>query len=393
MTKPMLKFKSSRLVVMAAVAAISLTACSSLFTAESRFDPVKLTSYEQTAQGSIVWSQSIGSSGDYGFAPIVVGEDVFAATPNGNVARLGLANGAVRWNTKVPTALSAGVGTDGQIVVVTTRDGRLIALDANNGNQLWETRTSTVSTTPPVVGANMVVVRNDDYRVQGFDRQSGELQWSYMRSSAPLALKTNTRMVVANNIVYASVPIGRLLALNIDNGRPIWDIRVGAAKGATDLDSVIDVVGLPVQLADNSYCTASYQGAVLCYYSGGAQSEPQLKWTRNFSTSVGLGAAQNTLYASGMHGEVTAFDGNSGEILWQDNVLRNRGLTTPVYFNNKVYVGDYEGYVHFYDHNSGELQGRMSVGDSREIRSELIATPYGVLVQTGSGRLVMLGAQ
>ena len=55
MTKPMLKFKSSRLVVMAAVAAISLTACSSLFTADSRFDPVKLTSYEQTAQGSIVW--------------------------------------------------------------------------------------------------------------------------------------------------------------------------------------------------------------------------------------------------------------------------------------------------------------------------------------------------
>ena len=169
MTKPMLKFKSSRLVVMAAVAAISLTACSSLFTAESRFDPVKLTSYEQTAQGSIVWSQSIGSSGDYGFAPIVVGEDVFAATPNGNVARLGLANGAVRWNTKVPTALSAGVGTDGQIVVVTTRDGRVVALDANNGNQLWETRTSTVSTTPPVVGANMVVVRNDDVQ-QFFER-------------------------------------------------------------------------------------------------------------------------------------------------------------------------------------------------------------------------------
>ena len=63
------------------------------------------------------------------------------------------------------------------------------------------------------------------------------------------------------------------------------------------------------------------------------------------------------------------------------------------YFNNKIYVGDYEGYVHFYEPTTGQLQGRMSVGDSRAIRSPLMATPYGVLVQTGGGRLVMLGAQ
>lgn len=393
MTKPMVKFKSSRLVVMAAIVAVSLTACSSLFTADSRFDPVKLTSYDQTAQGTTVWSQSIGSSGDYGFAPIVLGEDVFAATPNGSVARLGLANGAVRWNVSVGTALSAGVGTDGQIVVVTTRDGRAIALDANNGNQLWETRTSTVSATPPVLGANIVVVRNDDYRVQGFDSQSGELQWSYMRTSAPLALKTDTRMVVNGNSVVVPLPVGRLVSLNLDNGRPIWDIKIGHAKGATDLDSVIDVVGLPVRLADDSVCGNSYQGAILCYYGGSAESGPQLKWGRDFSSSVGLGVSQNRLYASGMHGEVTAFDSESGEIIWQDSVLRNRGLTNPVYFNNKLYVGDYEGYVHFYEPSTGQLQGRMSVGDSRAIQSPLMATPYGVLVQTGGGRLVMLGAQ
>ena len=64
-----------------------------------------------------------------------------------------------------------------------------------------------------------------------------------------------------------------------------------------------------------------------------------------------------------------------------------------MYFNNKIYVGDYEGYVHFYEPTTGQLQGRMSVGDSRAIRSPLMATPYGVLVQTGGGRLVMLGAQ
>lgn len=385
------KFKSTRLVAMAAMTAVSLSACG-LFTSESRFDPVDLTSYEQTAQGQLIWTQSLGSSGDYGFAPIVLGEEIFAAAPSGQVARLGLANGAVRWSTSVGTNLSAGVGTDGQIVVVATRDGRIITLDAANGNQIWEARTSTVSSTPPVIGGNIIVVRNDDYRVQGFDRQSGELQWSYMRTSAPLALKTDTRMVVTDNLVIVPVPVGRIVAINLADGRPVWDIKVSSATGATDLDSVIDVVGLPVRL-DNAVCTNSYQGAILCYQGGSAQTAPQLKWTKAFSSSVGLGATQNRLYASGMHGEVTAFDGATGDILWQDNELRNRGLTNPVYFNNKIYVGDYQGYVHFYEPNIGQLQGRVSVGDSRAIQSPLTATPYGVLVQTGGGRLVMLGAQ
>ncbi|MDO5666532.1 MAG: outer membrane protein assembly factor BamB [Alcaligenaceae bacterium] len=385
------KFQSTRLVALAVITAASLSACG-LFTSESRFDPVDLTSYEQTAQGNLIWSQAIGSTGDYGFAPIVLGEEVFAAVPGGQVARLGLANGAVRWSTSVGTNLSAGVGTDGQVVVVATRDGRIITLDAASGNQLWEARTSTVSSTPPVVGGNTIVVRNDDYRVQGFDRQSGELQWSYMRTAAPLALKTDTRMVVVDNLVIVPVPVGRLVAINLADGRPVWDIKVSSAIGATDLDSVIDVVGLPVSI-NNAVCANSYQGSILCYQGGRAQTAPQLLWTKSFSSSVGLGAAQNRLYASGMHGEVTAFDGNNGDIIWQDNELRNRGLTNPVYFNNKIYVGDYQGYVHFFEPNIGQLQGRVSVGDSRAIRSPLIATPYGVLVQTGGGRLVMLGAQ
>ena len=386
------KFRATRVIALAAVSSAVLTACSGLFTAESRFDPVGLTSYEQTASGNIVWSQSIGSSGDYGFAPIIIGDEVFAATPNGHVARLNLANGAVRWNTNLATNLSAGVGSDGQIVVVATRDGRIVTLDASTGSQLWDARTSTVSSTPPVIGPNVIVVRNDDYRVQGFDRQTGDLLWSYMRTSAPLALKTDTRMVVSNNLVIVPLPVGSIVAINLDNGRPLWDIKIGSATGATDLDSVIDVVGLPVAVND-AVCANSYQGAILCYYGGSAESEPQLKWTRAFSSSVGLGSANYRLYASGMHGEVSAFDGDSGEMLWQDSVLRNRGLTNPVFFNNKIFVGDYEGYIHFYDPNTGQLQGRMSVGDSRAIQSPLIATPYGVLVQSGGGRLVMLGAQ
>ena len=54
-------------------------------------------------------------------------------------------------------------------------------------------------------------------------------------------------------------------------------------------------------------------------------------------------------------------------------------------------VGDLDGYVHFLSRSDGSLMARLSVGGGA-IVSPPQTTSQGVLVQTGNGNLVLIGA-
>ena len=317
-------------------------------------------------------------------------DSIFAATPDGSVARVNSSTGATMWRVKLEQALAGGVGVGYGGVAVTSRNGQVIALDAQNGNQVWSSRTSTIATTPPAVGNGVVVVRADDYRVQAYNVSDGSLLWSYVRTNPELALKPTSRMVMLPGAVAVAVPSGRVVGLNVKNGRPVWEMIAASVRGPTDLDSVTDVVGMPV-LTGNEACMASYQGNVLCYSV--AQGGPELRWAQPFSSSVGIDLTESALLGAAVDGNVSAFNRTNGEVLWSNQTLKNRGLTNPVVHNNYVVVADYEGYAHFFNFANGDLQGRVSLGNSDPVVSPLVAAPNGVVAQTGNGNLVLFGVQ
>lgn len=371
-------------------AAFSLSACG-IFSNDSRYEPVDLTEYQATVQPGIAWNTSIGSDSAAGFAPTFVQDSIFAATPDGHVARVNAATGATFWNIDLDQDLVGGVGVGDGIVVVNTREGAIVALDAASGKQRWTSRTSTVASAPALVGNGVVVVRADDFRIQAFSSSDGTLLWSYVRTNPDMSLKTSYRMVFADNqTVLAAVPVGRLVALDIKTGRALWDVLAASLKGPTDLDGVTDVVGQPV-VYGNDLCIASYQGNVVCYAA--TRQGLSLRWGQPFSTAMGIDGTQSAIVGAAIDGTVAAFARQDGHPLWSDQTLKNRGLTNPVVFNNHVVVADYEGYAHFYNFLTGKLEGRISLGSSDPVVSPLIVTPHGIVAQTGDGDLVLFGAK
>lgn len=385
-----MKVRTLRGFALALGATLTLSACG-LFSNESRYQPVDLTEYQAQVQPQIAWTVSIGSGSGHGFTPVFAQGSIFAATPDGQVVRVNAATGAVEWRAKLNKALAGGVGVGEGLVAVTTRDGQVQVLDANNGETRWSSRTSTISTTPPVIGSGVVIVRGDDFRIQGFNVADGTLVWSYVRTNPEMSLKTNSRMVFADaRTVLAAVPAGRLVALDVTNGRLAWEVLAATVKGPTDLDSVTDVVGQPI-LYGNEVCLGSYQGNVVCYKL--TPQGPSLSWAQPFSSAVGVDASPNAVVSAAIDGTVTLFARQNGQAVWSDRTLANRGLSNPIVFNNHVIVADYEGYAHFFDFNSGNLLGRISLGDSDPVVSPLITTPNGVVAQTGDGDLVLFGAK
>jgi outer membrane protein assembly factor BamB len=113
-------------------------------------------------------------------------------------------------------------------------------------------------------------------------------------------------------------------------------------------------------------------------------------WEQRFSSFTGMTMDGQQAYSANSRGVVYAFALADGHEVWKQNALANRSLTQPAVVPQAVAVGDIEGYVHFLARSDGHLLGRVSVGGGALV-SPLTATPNGVLVQTGDGKLVMVG--
>src|SRR3546814_18589511 len=107
----------SRRIVRSAVIALSIAAlagCSMFSSPNPRYETAALTEYPAGISAHIAWSVSIGSGGGYGFAPVLVDEAVYAATPNGNLSKLNATFGAVFWPSNAGVKFSEGGGYDGR---------------------------------------------------------------------------------------------------------------------------------------------------------------------------------------------------------------------------------------------------------------------------------------
>lgn len=369
-----------------ATSLLALAGCSMFSSHDERYDPAPLTEYAPGLSVNSVWSTSIGSGSGLGFMPAIVNDAVYAATPDGSVAKVELSSGRILWKADADMDLSAGPGSDGVTTVVASPLGDVIAFD-DTGKVKWKAKASSDVDIAPVVGYGAVVVRSGDYRIQAFNVETGERLWSLQRPGPALALRSAAQMKLAEGLVITGLPGGKLLALNVGSGNVQWEGTVATPRGASDLERLTDVVGSPQLAPGNLLCAVAYQGRIVCFnVSQGGRP----MWAKDFSSVSGMTADSRFAYAPDQNSVVNAFALENGNNVWKQAALKNRKLTAPAALGGAVVVGDLEGYVHFLSTNDGSLLARRSVGGGA-IVSPLQATPSGVLVQTGNGNLVLIG--
>src|SRR5690625_2705253 len=316
-------------------AVLALSACSMFSSKDPRFEPAPLAEYEARMPVSVRWSAPIGSGAGFGFIPYVQGRDVYTASASGQVTRVDLSTGQVKWSTNIGKRLSAGAGTDGQVVAVAAPDGTVIALDTQ-GQELWRSKATSEVNIPPAVGDGIVAVRSSDYRVQAFDAQTGDELWNIQRPGPALALKTTMQMLLVDGMVVTGMPNGRVLLIDAATGALQWEGIVSQSYGATDLERISDGVGDP-ECGRHFMCAASYQGRIVCFDMA---NQAQPVWAEDFSTARGIGANNQMIYAANNRDKVIALGVEDGNIIWEQDALRNRRLTAPAVHGNIVAVGD-----------------------------------------------------
>ena len=350
--------------------------------------PAELTSIEQTAGVRSLWSDNASSGSGDTFAHFRLASNgsssnrrLFVSGYDGDVSALDASSGARIWRTDTDLPLSSGVGLSTELVLVGSIDGDVIALRQNDGSEAWRIRLSSEILTPPVSANDIIVVRATDGTFSGLSALDGSVIWSYQHTVPALTLRGSSRPILSQGLVIAGLDTGKLQLLTLDSGALVGERRIAPPRGRTDLDRMVDIDAEPRLLGSELY-VAAYQGNI----SALDLQDGRLLWNRDFSSYAGLEVDAAQVYIVDAEDAVWALDRRSGSGLWKQADLSGRQLSAPALSGNYVIVGDFEGYVHWLDKNSGRIVGRARA-DSEGITTAPLTLGEAVFVLGNSGSI------
>jgi outer membrane protein assembly factor BamB len=331
------------------------------------------------------WSASTGKSGGYLFVPAVADKLIYTAAHDGTLSALADEGGRLVNRIDAKAKLSGGVGAAENIVVVASNKGDVLAFDPA-GRALWKSNVTGEVLAPPNVMASSVIVRTADGRIFALNRADGKRKWVFQRPPPALTLRTNAGVLVSGSTLYAGYPGGKVVAIEAESGKPTWEATMSLPRGATELERVADVSGVPV-LDDSRVCAAVYQGRTGCVET----LNGNVLWTREISSADGVAIDAKYLYVADVDGNVHALDKTTGASIWKQDKLVNRDPGAPIVVKGKVLVGDMNGLIHALSPENGELIGRTTTDGSRVV--SLQADSDRVVAQTDKGSVYLISVK
>ncbi len=309
------------------------------------------------------WRTSLGKkigSGDAVLSPVLFGESIYAASPNGRVYKVSAANGKPEWQTKLKKeAVSAGVGVGGGLVLLGTNQGIVYAFKQNDGSIAWQAQLSSEILASPVIDGDIVVARTADGRVYGLSAYDGAVQWSISRQLPKLTLRGESRPVLAQGVVFTGFSDGNMAALEAKTGRALWDFPISFPRGTNEIDRLSDVDTNPLLVGDFLY-VSSYQEVTHALDI----RQQRIAWSAGVSSFHSLAYDAAFLYVTDKQGVVHQVDRSNGNKVWSQPALQFYSVSAPVSVGPYVVVSEGKGNLYVIRKADGELVGKHKLGAS-----------------------------
>jgi outer membrane protein assembly factor BamB len=324
--------------------------------------PAELVDVKPAIQVRELWSTRVGDAGKHMRLSLgigVDGETLYVGARNGVVHAISAADGRTQWRAETELALSAGPGAGSGLVVLGTSDGEVVALDAADGRQRWKVRVSGEVLSAPLVAGDRVVVRTLDGRMRALSATDGSELWLVEELVPRLSVRGAAAPVANGDVVICGFDTGKLVAVSLERGEQLWQAQVSTPSGRTELERLADV-DAAVRISGDDVYAVGYQGRVVML----SLESGQVWWGRDASSYRGLAIDEDQIYVAAADGTVMALRRGDGSVVWQQEGLHQRGLGTPVVDGSAVVVGDFEGYLHWLDRDTGRFVARERPGDT-----------------------------
>jgi outer membrane protein assembly factor BamB len=331
-------------------------------------EPAELVEFPPSLEVREVWSADAGrgiTRSRQNFRPFYSNGEIWVGDADGRISVIDADNGKTLRRFDTDLELSAGPAVYGSRVLVGTFNGTVVALTRETGNSLWTAELSSEVLSYPVLHDGIVIARSIDGRTFGFDVADGQREWIHDKSVPLLTLRGQGDPLPRAGQVYIGHDNGQTTGLRVSDGRVIWDQRISEGEGRTELDRMADIDG-PMAIVGTNLYVASFHGrlASMAIESG------RLLWVRDIASSSGLSLQRTDIALTDRNDTVFVIDRRNGSTVWSDDRLVRRELTRPVFHGSHVVVADAQGYLHWYNRDSGEFAAR-----ARATRSVPSAAP------------------
>jgi outer membrane protein assembly factor BamB len=372
-----IKHFCNRNTLVALLLSSTLFACSST---DEEVDPstlvAELTEINEAFEPKVLWERSVGN-GTAGYfssiKPTVAYGNVYSASREGDVIAFDVTSGKKVWGTDLSdttkqssfwdsraSALVAGGPIAGlNKIFLGTENGKVFALDAQNGEIVWQADIKGEVITAPAIDENILVVNSASGVMKAFDANTGEVLWKVEQDVPALTLRGVSAPVIASGGVILGTGKGNVSVYILEKGQQGWTTEIGEPSGTTELERVIDVDSAPVIFGDKIYAISSRGNLAAIELKSG-----RILWKRQYSSHRQISIHRNDIYITNTKGYIYSLNRVNGIERWSNLSLMNRSVTGPVVVDNYIVVGDFEGYLHWLDQESGEIVARHEVDAS-----------------------------
>ena len=346
--------------------------------------PAPLPELQEERSLDKVWSSSVGDGqGDLynRLVPAISQEKIIVASAKGKLEAFDRKTGKSLWDADLDQPLTGGVGVGAGLVLVASADGKVWALRESDGKEVWHSQVDGQVLAPPQAKDNTVVALTFSGNLVGLDATTGIKQWNYATSAPVLSLRASAAPLIDDTSVYAGFGSGKVVAVELASGRPLWETRIGFSQGSSEIERQVDVDG-DMLLSKGTLFAVSFQGHLTALDAASGRR----MFEHNASSYVGLSESISNVYVAGANGSITAFTKDNQGVRWEQTALARRQLSGTAAWGDMVAVGDIEGYVHLLSQADGRFVGRIRV-DSDGVRVAPIAVDDLLYVFGNSGTI------
>lgn len=246
----------------------------------------------------------------------------------------------------------SGVSVGYNTFLYADADGIIYAHDSNSGELKWTKALEDVVLSEILITSTAVYVQTSSDVLYGLDLQNGETQWSKKAQAPLLSIRGTASPITFEGLIFTSFSNGRLAAVREVDGIQLWEKPISRLKGSTELEKLMDADSKAVPINEDIF-VANYNGSLTRFNIRNGEKV----FSVDHSTLKPIILYKSTITSINTDQEIIGFNAINGTEIWRSQKFKNRDITDLILYDDKLYFGDFEGYIHEINPENGMITG------------------------------------